>query len=231
MSFKQVFVRLEVRHHRDITLVACPAQLQNCKWQELHYVEGGMDCARSIRQVHRSDSLLGKESPFLQTEDTGPVGGAAFGENKEWRVLSSLFDQFLSVADGGQGLSSLLRRATPRNINTINNIAECTNQWNPLKLLTGCKGRPYIVEHHNRIEPAHMIAHNSRRPLDLFHLSFVFWAQIIAVVDILVPERCLHARNEEIKGDADVVHKENYPLAASILHRPLPKIMPNRNQP
>ena len=72
-----------------------------------------------------------------------------------------------------------------------------------------------------------MIAHDCRSTFDLFHLSFVFRAQIIAIVNILVSERCLHARNEEVEGDADVVHKKYNPLAAPILHRSLPKIMPN----
>ena len=199
MSFKKVFVWLEVWEHPDVASEASPGELEDCEGEVLHNIKSWTDKIVSILHKQWSDSFFCEECTLLHRDNASTIRRAAFWENQEGRVLAGLLDEFLSVADGHERPRFTLWIAAPRNVNAINNIRQRTKQRNIPEFFTWSKCWSNILNKHNWIKPAYMITDNRRRPLNFLHVGFVIWAQVVAVVDVFVIERSPHAANKKIK--------------------------------
>lgn len=100
VCLEKVLIGLEVGQHGHIAPEAVPAQLQDCKWQEFHHIEGGTHRTTTIFQKHWPDGLLCVECALLHVQHAATVGCAAFGKNEEGCILSCLLNEVLAITDG-----------------------------------------------------------------------------------------------------------------------------------
>lgn len=164
---------------------------------------------------------------MLHVKNASTVRSGSFREDQEWGVLPSLLDELLPITDGLESSRFALRGAASWDVNAVDCAGKSANQGHPTEFLTWCEGRPDILDEDYWVQPADVVANDGRRPLDLSHVAFVVWAEVVAVIDILVIERRPHPANKEVEPAANMVHEENRPLAASVLHRALLEVMAN----